>query len=76
MPRQTGRATIVVMSATTRQTEPPHVLVAYATKHGSTCEVAETVSSILRERRANVDLRPAAEVDSLAPYDAIGRAHV
>jgi menaquinone-dependent protoporphyrinogen oxidase len=72
MPWQTGRVTIVVMSATTRQTEaPPHVLVAYATKHGSTCEVADTVSSILRERQVHVDLRPAAEVDSLASYDAV-----
>lgn len=72
MPRRPGRVTIVVMSETTRHTEAPaRVLVAYATKHGSTHEVAETVAAILRERRVDVDLRPADEVDSLALYDAV-----
>jgi menaquinone-dependent protoporphyrinogen oxidase len=76
---------MVVMSATTRHTEAPaQVLVAYATKHGSTREVAETISRILRERRLEVQLLPVAEVDSLASYDAVvlgaalymGRLHV
>jgi menaquinone-dependent protoporphyrinogen oxidase len=37
----------------------PGVLVAYATKHGSTREVAEAVSKILRAEGVQVDLRPA-----------------
>ena len=35
------------------------VLVAYATKKGSTREVAETVAEVLRERGSDVDLVPA-----------------
>jgi len=37
----------------------PGVLVAYATKHGSTREVAEAVSKTLRAEGVQVDLRPA-----------------
>jgi menaquinone-dependent protoporphyrinogen oxidase len=63
---------MVVMSETTRHTHArARVLVAYATKHGSTREVAETVSGILRARGLDVQLLPAAEVDSLASYDAV-----
>lgn len=55
----------------TTSTPIPSVLVAFASKHGSTREVAETVATVLRQRTANVDLRPAAEVDAVAPYDAV-----
>jgi menaquinone-dependent protoporphyrinogen oxidase len=48
----------------------PRVLVAYASKSGSTREVAETVAAALRQP-ADVDLRPVAEVDTVAPYDAV-----
>lgn len=40
----------------------PGVLVAYATKHGSTREVAEAVSQTLRAQGVQVDLRPARDV--------------
>jgi menaquinone-dependent protoporphyrinogen oxidase len=38
------------------------VLVLYATKHGSTREVADVIASTLRERGSNVDLHPASEI--------------
>jgi menaquinone-dependent protoporphyrinogen oxidase len=47
------------------------VLVAYATKFGSTREVAERVASRLRERGTEVDLRAAREVKSVDGYDAV-----
>jgi menaquinone-dependent protoporphyrinogen oxidase len=50
---------------------PASVLVAYATRHGSTQEVAEAVAATLRERRWEVDLRPAREVRSLEGYSAV-----
>jgi menaquinone-dependent protoporphyrinogen oxidase len=47
------------------------VLVAYATRHGSTQEVAEAVAATLRERGLEVELQPAREVHSLERYQAI-----
>jgi menaquinone-dependent protoporphyrinogen oxidase len=40
----------------------PIVLVAYATKHGSTREVAEAVSGALRAEGVQVGFRPARDV--------------
>lgn len=48
-----------------------HVLVAYASKHGSTREIAEVIGESLRETGLEVDVRAAAEVDDLGPYDAV-----
>lgn len=47
------------------------VLVAYATKYGSTREVAERVAERLRERGVAVDVRAAREVKSVEGYDAV-----
>jgi len=47
------------------------VLVAYASKHGSTAEVAEVVASSLVDRGLVVDVRPVGEVDDLSPYGGI-----
>lgn len=44
------------------------VLVAYATRYGSTREVAEAIAAALREEGAAVDLRQADEVVDMAPY--------
>jgi menaquinone-dependent protoporphyrinogen oxidase len=44
------------------------VLVAYATKHGSTREVAEAIARALAEEGLLPEVRPAAEVDDVAPY--------
>jgi menaquinone-dependent protoporphyrinogen oxidase len=47
------------------------VLVAYATKHGSTREVADAIAETLRAHGDSADVRPAAEVASLEGYDGI-----
>lgn len=47
------------------------VLVAYASTHGSTQEVAETVAITLREQGLTVDLQPARGVRTLDGYGAV-----
>jgi len=47
------------------------ILVAYASRYGSTREVAESVAATLRERGRKVELLPAAEVRTLDPYGGV-----
>ncbi len=47
------------------------VLVAYATRYGSTQEVAETVAETLRESGLEVDLQPLQKVHNIDQYRAI-----
>jgi menaquinone-dependent protoporphyrinogen oxidase len=47
------------------------VLVAYATRYGSTQEVAEAVASTLRERGLAVDIEPMRDVRTLEGYRAV-----
>ncbi|MDD3248495.1 MAG: flavodoxin domain-containing protein [Methanosarcina sp.] len=47
------------------------VLVAYASKYGSTQEVAEAVAAVLRESGLVVDLEPMREVKTLEEYTAV-----
>ena len=47
------------------------VLVAFASRHGSTEEVAHAIASVLRERGFVVDLRSATSVHGVAGYDAV-----
>lgn len=47
------------------------VLVAYATKYGSTKEVAEAVAEQLRSHGLTVEVQPAGEVTSVDGYSAI-----
>ena len=47
------------------------VLVAYASNHGSTREIAEAISGSLEKAGLRAHLRPAIEVDDLDGYDAV-----
>ncbi len=47
------------------------VLVGYATRYGSTQEVAETVAATLRECALEVDVQPLRKVGTLAKYSGI-----
>ncbi len=47
------------------------VLVAYATRYGSTQEVAEAVAATLRERGLEVDLQPMRQVRTIDQYRAV-----
>ncbi|ABN57750.1 MULTISPECIES: flavodoxin domain-containing protein [Methanoculleus] len=46
------------------------ILVAYATRYGSTAEVAEAIGDELRKVGAEVDVRPVDEIRDLSPYRA------
>jgi menaquinone-dependent protoporphyrinogen oxidase len=48
-----------------------HVLVAYATKHGSTAGIAEAIGQELNGLGFQVDVLPAREVRNLSPYGAV-----
>jgi menaquinone-dependent protoporphyrinogen oxidase len=48
-----------------------HVLVAFATKHGSTGEIAEAIGATLRGAGLRADVRGARDVQTIAPYDAV-----
>jgi menaquinone-dependent protoporphyrinogen oxidase len=50
---------------------PPRVLVAFASKHGSTAEIAEAVADELRRNGLHADCRPAGDVKDLSEYDAV-----
>ncbi|MBN1629705.1 MAG: flavodoxin, partial [Thermoleophilia bacterium] len=47
------------------------ILVTFATRHGSTREVAEAVTDMLREAGLEVELKPAREVKDLDAYGGI-----
>jgi menaquinone-dependent protoporphyrinogen oxidase len=47
------------------------VLVAYGSKMGGTAGLAEMIGRALEERAVSVEVRPAAEVTSVGPYDAV-----
>jgi len=47
------------------------ILIAYATRYGSTQEVAETIAAALREAGLVVDIQPMRDVKSIDSYDAV-----
>lgn len=49
----------------------PKVLVAYASKHGTTREVAESIAGTLRECRLAVEIEDAAHVHDISRYDVV-----
>ena len=48
-----------------------NVLVAYASKRGSTAEIAEAITEMLRQSGLSVDCVEAGEVNSVEPYHAV-----
>lgn len=49
----------------------PSILVTYATRGGSTQEVAQAVAEVLRNLNLPVDLKPAAQAHPIEPYTAV-----
>lgn len=47
------------------------ILVAYASKYGSTREIAKKIGEDLRSAGLEVDIRPVAQVTSIDPYQAV-----
>jgi menaquinone-dependent protoporphyrinogen oxidase len=47
------------------------VLVAYATKHDSTAEIADRIAAAMRDAGRAAEARPASEVDDLSGYGAV-----
>lgn len=47
------------------------ILVTYASRTGSTAEIAEAVGNTLTQNGAQVDLRPLQDVKDLSPYSAV-----
>jgi menaquinone-dependent protoporphyrinogen oxidase len=47
------------------------ILLAYASRHGSTHEVAENIAAALRERHVAVDVRACETIDTVVDYDAV-----
>ena len=62
MTEPTTHANVAVMT---------NVLVTYASKHGSTAEIAEAVAERLQEHGLRADCVDVAEAASLEPYDAV-----
>jgi menaquinone-dependent protoporphyrinogen IX oxidase len=58
-------------AAPTAVAAPARVLVAYATRHGSTAELAEWIAAEIREAGADVDLTPVTAAPSVAGYHAV-----
>lgn len=48
-----------------------HVLVAYATKYGSTAEIGEKIGQVLRQAGLDADVLPVNHVSDPAPYRAV-----
>lgn len=50
---------------------PKSILIAFATRYGSTHQAAEIVADVLRQAGLKVDLQPMNEVKTLDHYDAV-----
>jgi menaquinone-dependent protoporphyrinogen oxidase len=59
------------MAEAAERSRRDHVLVAYASKHGSTREVADAIASTLRQHGLRVDMHAAATCNGLDDYGAV-----
>ena len=59
------------MTAGAVATDAQRILVAYASKHGSTRDVAEVIATTMRSLGVDVDVRAADEVEDVDPYDTV-----
>jgi menaquinone-dependent protoporphyrinogen oxidase len=50
---------------------PKRILIAHASRAGSTAAVAEVIGQVLRDGGAEVDVHPVTDITSLAGYDAL-----
>ncbi|MBP2145245.1 menaquinone-dependent protoporphyrinogen oxidase [Methanofollis sp. W23] len=50
---------------------PPRILIAYATKHETTREIAEFIAGTLEEEGVETEARPVDAVESLAGFDMV-----
>jgi len=50
---------------------PPRILVAYASRAGTTLSIAEAIAETLSTKGAQVEVLPVKEVRSLTPYQAV-----
>ncbi len=48
-----------------------HILVAYATKYGSTAEIADKIGAVLRDEGLSAEVSPVTEVKDLSHYTAV-----
>ena len=49
----------------------PQILIAYATKHGATGEIAEKIGQVLREAGLHAEVKPVDKVNDLETYKAV-----
>jgi len=49
---------------------PHHILIAYASRYGTTAEIAQSIAATLRDEGALVDVRSITESIDLSPYTA------
>jgi menaquinone-dependent protoporphyrinogen oxidase len=47
------------------------ILVAYATRHGATAEIAEALGTEMADAGLDVDVKPMADVERIGDYDAV-----
>ena len=73
MPIKSWASKVVFLETTCGENnvQPRRVLVAYASMHGSTGEVAEAIGRVLCGHGAAVDIRLIKNVNSLTPYEAV-----
>lgn len=66
-----GAASAAVPAATARPRDARKLLVAYASRYGSTAEVAEAIARVLRAQDLTVDVSPALRIARVDDYDAV-----